>query len=170
LGGWLKDNVAFGGANRYVNGDEALLYKASKNKPAFWLDDLGINVNQSHRWQNIHDNLTIDELRTGTEQYLRDGASGKEDELTWVKVWILANPRPPKEPEPALEVDLSSGGKIAYRILRKTVKKVITKYFEYINKTSVQTREYMFMSAFFMELAQGLSNAAATLNKTIKEK
>jgi hypothetical protein len=139
-------------------------------KPKFWLDDLGISGDQSKHWQKIYNNLTIDELRSGVDQYLHDGASGKEDELTWGKVWTLANPRPPAEPEPALEVDLSSGGKITYRILRKTVKKVITKYFEYINKTSVQTREYMFMSAFFMELAQGLSNAAATLNKTIKEK
>src|SRR4030042_1715424 len=74
LGGWLDENLVHDGRKT----DQRIKRADQNGKPKFWLDDLGINNHQSINWQNIHANLTIDELRSWADQYLHDGASGKE--------------------------------------------------------------------------------------------
>jgi hypothetical protein len=159
LGGWLDENIKTGRANQYNNREVIALDALTKNKPVFWLSDLGIDNRQSSQWQRIRTNISdVNDLRSWCQDYIADGK-----ELQWGLLWSYANPRPPREPEPKIEVDLTPAGKKFYQMI-KNVRKSMKEYFEYLSKNDVPLREYIFMGAALLDIGRELLFCGKKLN------
>lgn len=151
LGGWLDENVAHNGGARPMTPAG----KVIDGKPKFYLSDIGITDHQSEGWQTIRKNIPdINNLRTFCQDYIADGK-----ELQWGLLWSFANPRPPKEPEQIPDIDITDKGKKFYMAL----KKLIDKYFEYLNASDVPLREYIFIGTMLMDAGKKLLGASSKI-------
>ena len=152
MGEWLNDNIAPAGMSR-SNCTRAQL------EFSHW-DDLPLTHHQGNMYQKVA-RLPDDKYESWFEIYLDDEAEDV-DQLFFNPLWRFAYPKPPKEPEPELEVDLSPAGTKLYKALL-AVRKQSVEYIGYLLNETVDNEELFFIIGAIEENHKGLRDTEKRL-------
>jgi hypothetical protein len=160
-GVWLEENLNKSGVNRKYGAADNVL------SGSFWLDDLGIDEQQSHRWQAL---AKVEDEEFDT--LLNDFVNKLEDALTFDRVWKAIKPPKESDPEkPAEEresVDLTTEGKALYDA-QKALKKAVVDYVNAAAKQTPPRQELFFLSELIGDTVKGLEAARDRIDLLAKK-